>query len=111
MRSEYSQRAITDVKNKIAPRRGGEVELWTYERSHRTLEFRLSGEGRSGCVLLFFGDVVSFRGPLAWRGGEWELTAEADLEDEDIYIACDYSAGVEVRSRVISARIMSEEFP
>lgn len=111
MRSEHSQRTILDVMSKISPRRGGEVELWKYERSHRTLEFRLSLAGRGGCVLLFFGDVVSFRGPLAWRGGEWELAAEADLEDEDIYIACDYSAGVEVRSHVVSARIMSKEYP
>ena len=112
MSSPHAQERVAKTQALLSKWRGGGAEVWKHERSHQGLVLRLSNGGITGCLLLYFGDVETYCGPLRWQTSKIALSADADPQTgDDIYVASDEGARFQLRCAVVEAREMEEEYP
>lgn len=73
---------------------------------------RVSTEREDGCLLLYCGDVATYRGPLRWSGCDFDLRAESDPATGDaVYQVLDQAVGFELRCGVIEPKPMRSKYP
>lgn len=112
MATAHAQKQAQLAIRRLEKWQSGEVELWSYQRAHRSLEFRVSKLGVEGCLLLFCGDVRRYAGPLSWSSADLNVSCTVDTSDgDDIYTLLDADAGAMITAAVLEVRELEEAYP